>query len=119
VLNLPAEHLLCGRYRLPIAGVDFRPLIMGILNVTPDSFSDGGQFASLDLAITHAEQMITDGVDIIDDISHIHTVESEAAQNIGVYGVSQSRYRLRKRLGLSTRDSIEQVLFPRGGYGLS
>ena len=66
MLNLPAEHLRCGRYRLPIAGADFRPLIMGILNVTPDSFSDGGQFASLDLAITHAEQMIADGVDIID-----------------------------------------------------
>ena len=45
--------------------------------------------------------------------------EIARAQNIGVYGVSQSRYRLRKRLGLSTRDSIEQVLFPRGGYGLS
>ena len=66
MLNLPAEHLLCGRYRLPIAGVDYRPLVMGILNVTPDSFSDGGQFASLDMAITHAEQMIADGVDIID-----------------------------------------------------
>ncbi len=39
---------------------------MGILNATPDSFSDGGQFASLDYAITHAEQMIRDGVDIID-----------------------------------------------------
>ena len=39
---------------------------MGILNITPDSFSDGGQFASLDLAITRAEQMIADGVDIID-----------------------------------------------------
>ena len=66
MLNLPADHLLCGRYRLPVAGADFRPLVMGILNVTPDSFSDGGQFASLDLAITHAEQMIADGVDIID-----------------------------------------------------
>jgi dihydropteroate synthase len=43
-----------------------RPLVMGILNATPDSFSDGGQFASLDYAITHAEQMIRDGVDIID-----------------------------------------------------
>ncbi|MCE2858996.1 MAG: dihydropteroate synthase [Oxalobacteraceae bacterium] len=63
---MPADHLLCGRYRLPVAGADFRPLVMGILNVTPDSFSDGGQFASLDLAITHAEQMIADGVDIID-----------------------------------------------------
>ncbi|AXA94661.1 dihydropteroate synthase [Massilia sp. YMA4] len=39
---------------------------MGILNVTPDSFSDGGQFAALDFAISHAEQMIRDGVDIID-----------------------------------------------------
>ncbi len=66
MLNLPADHLLCGRYRLPIAGADYRPLVMGILNVTPDSFSDGGQFASLDLAMTHAEQMIADGVDIID-----------------------------------------------------
>ena len=39
---------------------------MGILNVTPDSFSDGGQFQSLELALSHAEQMIADGVDIID-----------------------------------------------------
>jgi dihydropteroate synthase len=39
---------------------------MGILNVTPDSFSDGGHFQSLELAISHAEQMIAEGVDIID-----------------------------------------------------
>lgn len=39
---------------------------MGILNITPDSFSDGGQFHSLDLALSRAEQMIADGVDIID-----------------------------------------------------
>ncbi len=39
---------------------------MGILNVTPDSFSDGGQFHSIDLALTRAEQMLADGVDIID-----------------------------------------------------
>lgn len=39
---------------------------MGILNVTPDSFSDGGQFHSIDLALSRAEQMIADGVDIID-----------------------------------------------------
>jgi dihydropteroate synthase len=39
---------------------------MGILNVTPDSFSDGGEFFSLDKAIAHAEQMIADGADIID-----------------------------------------------------
>lgn len=59
-------HLQCGRYRLPIAGDAFRPLVMGVLNVTPDSFSDGGQFAALDGALSHAERMIADGVDIID-----------------------------------------------------
>jgi len=43
-----------------------RTLIMGILNVTPDSFSDGGQFLTLDKALAHAEQMISEGADIID-----------------------------------------------------
>lgn len=43
-----------------------RTLVVGILNVTPDSFSDGGQFFSLDRAIAHAEQMIDEGADIID-----------------------------------------------------
>ena len=43
-----------------------RTLLMGILNVTPDSFSDGGQFFGVDNAMAHAEQMITEGADIID-----------------------------------------------------
>ncbi|HJU92564.1 MAG TPA: dihydropteroate synthase [Pyrinomonadaceae bacterium] len=43
-----------------------RTLIMGVLNVTPDSFSDGGQFFTLDSALAHAEQMISEGADIID-----------------------------------------------------
>ena len=43
-----------------------RPLIMGILNVTPDSFSDGGLFASVDEAVAHAERLVTEGADIID-----------------------------------------------------
>ena len=43
-----------------------RTLIMGILNVTPDSFSDGGRFLSTDKAVAHAEQMIAEGADIID-----------------------------------------------------
>ena len=42
------------------------PIVMGILNVTPDSFSDGGNFFSQDSAIAHAEQMVRDGADIID-----------------------------------------------------
>ena len=43
-----------------------RTLIMGILNVTPDSFSDGGLFASADDAVAHAERLISEGADIID-----------------------------------------------------
>jgi len=43
-----------------------RPLIMGILNVTPDSFSDGGMFRQADAAVKHALQMIEEGADIID-----------------------------------------------------
>src|ERR1700754_3218546 len=42
------------------------PLVMGILNVTPDSFSDGGAFLDPKVALTRAEQMIADGADIID-----------------------------------------------------
>jgi len=43
-----------------------RTLVMGVLNVTPDSFSDGGQFLSVDAAMSHAMQMVRQGVDIID-----------------------------------------------------
>ena len=43
-----------------------KPLIMGILNVTPDSFSDGGQFSDIDTALTQVKRMISEGVDIID-----------------------------------------------------
>ena len=42
------------------------PLIMGILNITPDSFSDGGQFLKMDEAMDHAEKMVKAGADIID-----------------------------------------------------
>ena len=40
--------------------------IMGILNVTPDSFSDGGRYTGLDAALYHAEQMLREGADILD-----------------------------------------------------
>lgn len=43
-----------------------RPIIMGILNLTPDSFSDGGQFVDPEVALQHARQMIEAGADIID-----------------------------------------------------
>jgi dihydropteroate synthase len=43
-----------------------KPLIMGILNVTPDSFSDGGKYHHVDAAVRQAEQMLAEGADIID-----------------------------------------------------
>ena len=43
-----------------------RTLVMGVLNVTPDSFSDGGRFDDTEIAISHALQMIEDGADIVD-----------------------------------------------------
>jgi dihydropteroate synthase len=43
-----------------------RPLVMGILNVTPDSFSDGGQFLDAGAAIAHASKMVQQGADILD-----------------------------------------------------
>lgn len=53
-------------HALPLAGLPAGPLIMGILNVTPDSFSDGGKHYSISNAVKAAHQMVKDGVDIID-----------------------------------------------------
>jgi dihydropteroate synthase len=55
-------HLQCGRFRLSLE----RPLIMGVVNVTPDSFSDGGLFADPAQAIEHARRLIDEGADIVD-----------------------------------------------------
>ncbi|MGN0287244.1 MAG: dihydropteroate synthase [Atopobiaceae bacterium] len=52
----------CGNHQISLA----RPRIMGILNVTPDSFSDGGQNYDPKVAVEHAIQMLDDGADIID-----------------------------------------------------
>lgn len=54
-----------------------RTLVMGVLNVTPDSFSDGSQFFSLDKALAHAEQMIAEGADIT-SMSAANRLVSEA-----------------------------------------
>jgi dihydropteroate synthase len=60
--ELTPEPLVCGRFTLTFE----RPLVMGILNATPDSFSDGGRYLAFDDALRRAEQMLLDGVDIID-----------------------------------------------------
>ena len=54
--------LRCGRFTLSLD----RPLIMGIVNVTPDSFSDGGKFYSAERAIAHALQLVEQGADMLD-----------------------------------------------------
>ena len=59
------EHLTALRGDLCTDGMQ-RPQVMGILNTTPDSFSDGGRFDRLSTAVLHAQQMVEDGADIID-----------------------------------------------------
>ena len=59
---MPKLQLKCGDRLLDLS----RPQIMGVLNVTPDSFSDGGQFVSAQSALNHAEKMVAEGAAIID-----------------------------------------------------
>jgi dihydropteroate synthase len=56
------------RWRLRNRAIDFprRPLVMGIVNVTPDSFSDGGRFLDMEAAVAHALRLATDGADLLD-----------------------------------------------------
>jgi dihydropteroate synthase len=55
-------HLQCGRYRIDLT----RPVVMGVLNVTPDSFSDGGRYFEPASALEHAAQLVEDGAAILD-----------------------------------------------------
>jgi dihydropteroate synthase len=57
------QTIQCGKYTLDYGG---KTQIMGILNTTPDSFSDGGKYVDIDKAIFHANEMIKNGADIID-----------------------------------------------------
>lgn len=54
--------LRCGRFELALE----RPLVMGVVNVTPDSFSDGGRYMDPDAAIAHARAMFDEGADLVD-----------------------------------------------------
>ncbi len=55
-------NLRCGRFELSLE----RPLVMGVVNVTPDSFSDGGKFLDAQAAIAHARQLVAQGADLVD-----------------------------------------------------
>lgn len=54
--------LTCGKFELDLT----RPRVMGIVNVTPDSFSDGGKFAVAELAVAHGMELVGQGADILD-----------------------------------------------------
>jgi dihydropteroate synthase len=58
----PPRSLRCGRYSLSLE----RPLVMGVVNVTPDSFSDGGRYLEPALAVAHARRLAEEGADILD-----------------------------------------------------
>lgn len=61
-LQAAGRSLSCGRYVLALD----RPLIMGIVNATPDSFFDGGRHATADAAIAHARRLLDEGADLLD-----------------------------------------------------
>ena len=57
----------CGSFRFDLSGSPNKgPLVMGIVNVTPDSFSDGGLHLQRDAALVHAQQLIAEGADVLD-----------------------------------------------------
>ena len=79
--------------------VNHKTYIMGILNVTPDSFSDGGKYNRLDAALFHAEEMIREGADIVDiggeSTRPGHTViteEEEISRVVPVIEAVKSRF---------------------------
>jgi dihydropteroate synthase len=61
-MTRPVPILICGRHLLPLD----RPLVMGIVNVTPDSFADGGCYDTTFSALARARTLLADGADIID-----------------------------------------------------
>ncbi len=62
-VTMKHQQIKCGKYTLNIQD---KTMIMGILNTTPDSFSDGGRYIDIEKAVEHAKEMIKQGADIID-----------------------------------------------------
>ena len=63
---MDGNHMIPNEFNLWLTQDDRRPLVMGVLNVTPDSFSDGGRFAAVESAVAHAQKLAADGADLID-----------------------------------------------------
>ncbi|WP_078433077.1 dihydropteroate synthase [Metabacillus halosaccharovorans] len=62
-VTMTNQQIKCGKY---ILNIQDKTMIMGILNITPDSFSDGGRYIDIEKAVEHAKEMIKQGADIID-----------------------------------------------------
>jgi dihydropteroate synthase len=65
-MNFVSRPLASWQLRTRALSLGARTLVMGVVNITPDSFSDGGSFLSFDAAVTHALRLIDDGADILD-----------------------------------------------------
>ena len=93
-----------------------RPVVMGILNVTPDSFSDGGQFQSVEAAVARARQMIDEGADIIDVGGEStrpgnHPV-SEEEETRRVLPVIEALARTDARILVRNRSTVVRLAYP-------
>ena len=86
-----------------------KPLIMGILNLTPDSFSDGGKYNKKNNGINHAKKLITDGCDIIDIGGESTRPNSKTVNKIiewkRIYPTISKLHKLKKFISLDTRKS--------------
>ncbi|HEV3512563.1 MAG TPA: dihydropteroate synthase [Candidatus Sulfotelmatobacter sp.] len=82
-----------------------RTLIMGVVNVTPDSFSDGGQFLDRDSAVAHAERLLSEGADIVD----IGGESTRPGARVGA-GVSSTTKATRNAPPVSAEEELNRVL---------
>lgn len=95
--------LAAGRFRLDLSG----PLVMGVVNVTPDSFSDGGKFFDTKAAVAHALQLAEEGADILDiggESSRPGSLPVSPSQEMDrVLPVLEGLSRLEKPISVDTR----------------
>ena len=99
-----------------------RPLIMGVVNVTPDSFSDGGQFISIDKAISHGLKLIEEGADILDiggESTRPHsTIISPDEEQRRILPVIQGLKKAGALISVDTRNSETMNMVLGAGVGM-
>ena len=110
---LPAVSLVCKDKTLDLS----QPQVMGILNVTPDSFSDGGQYTQIETALKRAELMVQQGASIIDiggESTRPHaakvSVDEEIQRVIPVVAAINQRLDVIISIDTSTSEVIQQAV---------